>query len=54
VKFLKPNDPLLNRPNRITQDDFKGWVQERGLYFWTEFDPKYTAPLECTIPVSRT
>jgi len=45
VKFLKPNDPLLNRPNRITQDDFKGWVQERGLYFWTEFDPKYTAPL---------
>jgi LmbE family N-acetylglucosaminyl deacetylase len=42
VKFLKPDDPLLNRPNKITQDDFKGWVQERGLYFWTEFDPKYT------------
>jgi LmbE family N-acetylglucosaminyl deacetylase len=45
VKFLKPNDPLLNRPNKITQDDFKGWMQERGLYFWTEFDPKYTALL---------
>jgi LmbE family N-acetylglucosaminyl deacetylase len=42
VKFLKPDDPLLNRPNKITQDDFKGWVQERGLYFWTEFDPQYT------------
>ena len=42
VKFLKPNDPLLNHPNKITQDDFKGWMQERGLYFWTEFDPKYT------------
>jgi LmbE family N-acetylglucosaminyl deacetylase len=42
VKFLKPNDPLLNMPNKITQDDFHGWVQERGLYFWTEFDPKYT------------
>jgi LmbE family N-acetylglucosaminyl deacetylase len=42
VKFLKPNDPLLNRPNKITQSDFKGWVQERGLYFWTQFDPKYT------------
>jgi LmbE family N-acetylglucosaminyl deacetylase len=42
VKFLKPNDPLLTRPNKITEDDFKGWVQERGLYFWTEFDPKYT------------
>lgn len=45
VKFLKPNDPLLNRPNKITQDDFKGWMQERGLYFWTEFDPKYAALL---------
>ncbi|HYK38997.1 MAG TPA: PIG-L family deacetylase, partial [Candidatus Eremiobacteraceae bacterium] len=33
VKFLKPDDPLLNTPNKITQDDFKGWVQERGLYF---------------------
>ena len=42
VKFLKPNDPLLSQPNKITQDDFKGWTQERGLYFWTEFDPKYT------------
>lgn len=42
VKFLKPNDPLLNTPNKITQEDFKGWVQERGLYFWTQFDPKYT------------
>jgi LmbE family N-acetylglucosaminyl deacetylase len=42
VKFLNPNDSLLNRPNKITQNDFKGWVQERGLYFWTQFDPKYT------------
>ena len=45
VKFLKPQDPLLNTPNKITQADFKGWVQERGLYFWTQFDPKYTAVL---------
>src|SRR5206468_1100398 len=45
VKFLKPNDPLLNTPNKITPEDFKGWVQERGLYFWTQFDPKYTALL---------
>jgi len=42
VKLLKPDDPLLNRPNKITLDDFKGWVQERGLYYWTQFDPKYT------------
>lgn len=45
VKFLKPDDALLNRPNKITQDDFKGWVQERSLYDWTQFDPRYTALL---------
>ena len=50
VKFLKPNDPLLNRPNKITQSDFKGWVQERGLYFWTQFDSKYTALLAMNDP----
>ena len=50
VKFLKPDDPLLNQPNKITQDDFKGWVQERGLYFWTQFDPKYTPLLAMNDP----
>ena len=42
VKFLKPDDPLLNRPNKITQADFNGWVQERSLYDWTQFDARYT------------
>jgi LmbE family N-acetylglucosaminyl deacetylase len=50
VKFLKPADRLLNTPNRITQDDFRGWVQERGLYFWTQFDPKYTPLLAMNDP----
>jgi LmbE family N-acetylglucosaminyl deacetylase len=50
VKFLKPDEPLLNRPNKITQDDFKGWVQERGLYFWSQFDPKYTPLLAMNDP----
>jgi LmbE family N-acetylglucosaminyl deacetylase len=50
VGFLKPDDPLLNRPNKITQDDFKGWVQERGLYYWTQFDPKYTPLLAMNDP----
>jgi LmbE family N-acetylglucosaminyl deacetylase len=50
VKFLKPDDPLLNTPNKITQEDFKGWVQERGLYFWTQFDSKYTALLAMNDP----
>ncbi|MGB2591753.1 MAG: PIG-L family deacetylase [Candidatus Acidiferrum sp.] len=50
VKFLKPDDPLLNRPNKITEDDFNGWVQERGLYYWTQFDPKYRALLSMHDP----
>jgi LmbE family N-acetylglucosaminyl deacetylase len=50
VKFLKPDDPLLNRPNKISKADFNGWVQERGLYLWTQFDPKYTPLLAMNDP----
>ena len=45
VRFLNPSSPLLNYPNRITQTDFKGWIQERGLYFWGQWDPRYKAVL---------
>jgi hypothetical protein len=50
VKFLKPDDPLLNKPNKITQADFQGWVQERGLYFWSKFDDRYTPLLAMNDP----
>lgn len=46
VKILLPDHPLFNFPNRITGDDWKGWVQERGLYFLNEWDSRYTALLE--------
>jgi LmbE family N-acetylglucosaminyl deacetylase len=42
VRFLDPNHSLLTTPNKITAADFEGWVQERGLYFTTEWDAKYT------------
>lgn len=45
VTFLKPGHPLLRFPNRITQADFANWVQERGLYFPSEWDRHYTAVL---------
>jgi len=45
VAFLAPDHPVLNRPNRITQADFEGWVQERGLYFARDWDARYTAIL---------
>ncbi|MBV8328307.1 PIG-L family deacetylase [Chryseobacterium sp.] len=41
VKFLNPNHKLLNFPNKITADDFNGWVQERGAYFPDQWDTAY-------------
>jgi len=45
VAFPNPQHPLLNFPNKITQKDFEGWVQERGLYFATEWDERYESIL---------
>jgi LmbE family N-acetylglucosaminyl deacetylase len=45
VRFLAPDSPLMNSPNKITLADFQGWQQERGLYFWGTFDPRYQALL---------
>jgi LmbE family N-acetylglucosaminyl deacetylase len=50
VKFLKPDDSLLNTPNKITAEDFNGWIQERGLYFWSQFDAKYSPLLAMNDP----
>jgi hypothetical protein len=50
VKILHPDDPLLNRPNKITLADFQGWMQERGLYFWSDFDSRYTSLLAMNDP----
>jgi LmbE family N-acetylglucosaminyl deacetylase len=41
VKFTHPDSRLLQYPNHIESKDFEGWVQERGLLFPTEWDPKY-------------
>ncbi|MCG6959444.1 PIG-L family deacetylase [bacterium BMS3Abin03] len=46
VKFLLPNHPLLNFPNKISEKDFEGWIQERGLYFPNVWDNNYDALLE--------
>jgi len=45
VTLLAKEHPILNEPNKITEKDFENWVQERGLYFPTEWDDKYTAIL---------
>ncbi len=41
VTILDPNNPLFNFPNKITEADFKGWVQERGLYFPNRWSEQY-------------
>jgi LmbE family N-acetylglucosaminyl deacetylase len=50
VRILAPDHPLMNSPNKITADDFKGWVQERGLYFPNKWDPMWTPILSCNDP----
>ena len=42
VRILAENHSLLNFPNKITQQDFNGWVQERGLYFPNTWSSEYT------------
>ncbi|ARV13677.1 PIG-L family deacetylase [Polaribacter sp. SA4-12] len=42
VRILDKNNSLLNFPNKITNEDFKGWVQERGLYFPDYWSREYT------------
>ncbi|MBX7093593.1 MAG: PIG-L family deacetylase [Flavobacteriales bacterium] len=46
VEFLFKDHPLLKYPNLITNSDFDGWIQERGLYFPTEVDNNYSTPLK--------
>ena len=46
VQFLLPHHPALNIPNKITEKDFEGWIQERSIYHASGFDAtKYAAPL---------
>lgn len=47
VRILEPKHPVLNTPNKITEKDFANWVQERGLYFPSEWAAEYKAILSC-------
>ncbi len=50
VRILDPQNPVFNLPNKITSEDFIGWVQERGLYFMRRWDPRYKALLSGNDP----
>jgi len=54
VSFVNPEHKVLSYPNKITQDDFEDWIQERGLYFakeWSdEFEPIFSMNDKGEIP----
>ncbi|MEM9023227.1 MAG: PIG-L family deacetylase, partial [Bacteroidota bacterium] len=50
VTFLKPEHALLNTPNKLSKGDFDGWVQERGLYFASEWADEYETLLAWNDP----
>ncbi len=41
ITINQPGQSVFNEPFKITDKDFDGWIQERGLYFLTDIDPKY-------------
>ncbi|MCU1256294.1 MAG: hypothetical protein JWM83_2593 [Candidatus Angelobacter sp.] len=50
VEILAPEEQVFNWPNKITQKDFDGWVQERGLYFMSQWDTQFKPLLACNDP----
>jgi LmbE family N-acetylglucosaminyl deacetylase len=50
VEVLAPNDSVFNAPNKITQADFDGWVQERGINFMSDWDSKFEPLLASNDP----
>jgi hypothetical protein len=50
ITFLAPDHPVLNVPNKITDADFAGWVQERGIYYPNRWADQFTPILAASDP----
>jgi hypothetical protein len=50
VEILEPDHPVMNLPNRLGPEDFGGWAHDRGLYFFGEWDERYTPILATADP----
>ena len=50
VNMLLPNHPVFNTPNKITDKDFEGWIQERSIYHAGDWDSNYVAPIGMADP----
>jgi LmbE family N-acetylglucosaminyl deacetylase len=47
VTILEPDHFLFHQPNQIRPVDFEGWVHDRGMYFFGQWDKRYTPLLAC-------
>ncbi len=50
INILDPGNPVFIWPNKITEADFRNWIEERGSKFMTTWDPHYAALLETHDP----
>jgi LmbE family N-acetylglucosaminyl deacetylase len=48
--LFKSDHPLFATPNKVSTRAFEGWVQERGLYFTKDWDPKYETVMASNDP----
>ena len=46
VRLLRPDHPFMTAPNRLSEADFDGWIEQRGSKFFSEWDPAYTPLVE--------
>jgi hypothetical protein len=50
VRIVQPDHFFFHFPNEIDGDDFAGWIRDRGMYFFGEWDPAYVPLLACGDP----
>ena len=53
VVFENPAHPVLNKPNKISESDFEGWIQERSIYQAGEMDSRYENILNMADPNAK-
>lgn len=50
VTLLKPEHPVFNFPNKITDEDFTGWIQERSIYHGSDTTGKFEKLISMSDP----
>ncbi|OPZ16347.1 MAG: hypothetical protein BWZ10_01467 [candidate division BRC1 bacterium ADurb.BinA364] len=50
MRILLPAHPHFTSPNRVAENDFDGWAQERSLYLPESWDERYEEAIECHDP----